>query len=199
MFTASPFYAGRRFADRFGIDFDQLFTTVFGSYHEDGDHPWHQVERGEVALSAAFGEINRRLADRNYEFEMKDFFAGMRDDIDRSFVQHKVRELKGRGLKMGVITNNVKEFEAQWKSLMPVDELFDDIVDSSAVGVGKPNPEIYRLALARLNISKPSAAVFLDDFEPNVVAARNIGIHGIHVQEDARPALAELDQMLTSR
>ena len=53
-----------------------------------------------------------------------------------------------------------------------MEELFDTIVDSSHEGVRKPNPVIYFTALERLGVANPAHAVFLDDFEGNVVAAR---------------------------
>ena len=50
-------------------------------------------------------------------------------------------------------------------TVQPVsEELFDDVIDSSAVGVRKPNPAIFELALRRLGVSDPRSAVFLDDF-----------------------------------
>ena len=83
-----------------------------------------------------------------------------------------------------------------WRSLIPVDELFEAVIDSSAVGMRKPDPRIYRLALERLEVSNPDTSAFLDDFEPNVVAARNLGMHGILVEDDIAPALAELDRVV---
>ena len=79
-------------------------------------------------------------------------------------------------------------------TLIPVDELFDDVVDSSAVGMRKPNPAIYELALARLGVTDTSRSVFLDDFEPNVAAARALAMHGILV-EHPDPAMAELRRL----
>ena len=58
------------------------------------------------------------------------------------------------------------------------------MVDSSHEGVRKPNPVIYFTALERLGVSNPAHAVFLDDFEGNVIAARNLGMHGIVVGDD---------------
>ena len=93
------------------------------------------------------------------------------DGIDRTVVADKVRALRAQGLRMGIVTNNVREFSERWRRLIPVDELFDDVVDSSAVGLRKPNPDIYHLALRRLGVTRPGAAIFLDDFAPNVDAA----------------------------
>ena len=77
-----------------------------------------------------------------------------------------------------------------------MDELFDLVVDSSSVGVRKPCPEIYQIALERLGNVPPGRAVFLDDYLPNVTAAQALGIHGILVGTDIGAAIAELDQLL---
>lgn len=197
VFTPSPFHAGRRFAEAKGLDFDGLFAAVFGSYHADTDHPWHRVERGEMPLAVAFSEITTAARANGVTFEMQEFFASMSDDgIDRTIVADKVRALRGSGLRMGIVTNNVREFSERWRRLIPVDELFDDVVDSSAVGVRKPNPDIYHLALRRLGVTNPGSAIFLDDFAPNVDAAIAIGLHGVVVDEDPRVALAMIDQII---
>ena len=79
---------------------------------------------------------------------------------------------------------------------LAIDELFDLVVDSCEEGVRKPDPAIFRTALDRLGVDDPGRAVFLDDFEGNLVAARGIGMHGILVGPDPRPALAELAALL---
>ncbi|MEO5841118.1 MAG: HAD-IA family hydrolase [Acidimicrobiales bacterium] len=107
-----------------------------------------------------------------------------------------MRALRASGLRMGIVTNNVREFSERWRRLIPVDELFDDIVDSSAVGVRKPNPDIYHLALRRLGVTRPGSATFLDDFAPNVDAAIAIGLHGVVVDEDPRSELAAIDLII---
>ena len=62
----------------------------------------------------------------------------------------RVRTLRDEGYKLGLVTNNVREGSAMWRSLVPVDELFDVVVDSSEVGMRKPNPAIYHHALEQL-------------------------------------------------
>jgi len=103
-----------------------------------------------------------------------------------------VRDIRRRGVRTGIITNNVREYGDAWRSQLPIDELFDTIVDSSHEGVRKPNPAIYHLALERLSVADPARAVFLDDFEGNVIAARDLGMHGIVVRDDPQDALDEL-------
>jgi epoxide hydrolase-like predicted phosphatase len=198
VFTASPFHTGRRFAAARGVDFDQLFTALFGDYHTDTDHPWHRVERGQLALADGFAQITAAAKASGIEVDFPALMAAVADDIDRTIVVDKVRALRTTGIRMGIITNNVREYADRWRQLIPVDELFDDVIDSSAVGVRKPNPEIFRLAMNRLGVSRPEAAVFLDDFAPYVDAAIAMGLHGIVVDEDPRSALQALDAIVAA-
>ena len=170
---------------------------MFGSYHTDSDHPWHQCERGEISVADTWAQISAAVETAGYRFDLAEMFGGMRgDSVDRSIVVDAVRAVRARGLRTGIITNNIREYGDTWRSQLPMDELFDTIVDSSHEGVRKPNPVIYYTALERLGVANPAHAVFLDDFEGNVVAARNLGMHGILVEDDPRGALAELLALL---
>lgn len=71
------------------------------------------------------------------------------------------------------------------------------IVDSSDVGVRKPDPAIFAVALERLGGVAPAAAVFLDDAPGNVDGARRAGLHAILVDDQAA-ALDELDRLLAA-
>jgi putative hydrolase of the HAD superfamily len=196
VFTPSPFRATRRYAEAIGVEPEVLLRVAFGPYDEDTEHPWHMLERGEGTLRDAMAHAIADAEAQGFVFDPKEFFGSMRDDgIDRTIVVEKVRELRGRGLRMAIITNNAREFADAWRSMIPIDELFDDVVDSCVVGMRKPNPGIYRLALERLGGIAAERSVFLDDFLPNVDAARAVGIHGVHV-EDPGPAMAELDRLI---
>ena len=61
-----------------------------------------------------------------------------------------MRDLRDRGYVMGLLTNNVREWEPRWRAMLPVDEIFGVIVDSAFVGMRKPEPEIYELTVERL-------------------------------------------------
>ncbi len=95
-----------------------------------------------------------------------------------------------------MITNNIREYADAWRSLIPVEELFDLVVDSSRVGMRKPNPAIFRLTLERLGGLAPERTVFLDDCEGNVKAADSLGMKTVHVRDDISQAIAELDALL---
>ena len=112
-------------------------------------------------------------------------------------VVHKMRELKERGLHIGLLTNNVKEFGDNWRAMFPIDELCEDVVDSSHVGMRKPERAIYELTCARMNVTPPEA-VFVDDNPDNIAAARDYGMEVVHFLEPLG-ALADLEAILERR
>jgi hypothetical protein len=59
VFTESPFEVARRFGAALGAEPERVIDLVFGPYHEDTDHPWHRLERGEI-LRRARDAICRR-------------------------------------------------------------------------------------------------------------------------------------------
>ena len=199
VFTGSPFYLDD-YAHSLGTTNDRLLGHVFGRYEANGDHPWHRLERGEGTLVDALEAADASCrADGIEGFTFEGFFKAMSggsSDERRDKAVAKVQELNKAGIRQAIITNNAKEIGDMWRSLIPVDELFEAVIDSSAVGIRKPDPAIYRLALECLGVTRPETSAFLDDFEPNVAAARNLGMHGVLVGEDIAPALAELDRIL---
>jgi putative hydrolase of the HAD superfamily len=104
------------------------------------------------------------------------------------------RALRENGVRLAILTNNVREWHDAWRTRLRVDELFELVVDSAFEGTRKPEPEIYALTLARLGLPA-EACVFVDDVEVNVVAAREAGMHGIHFRETAQ-VIAELDALV---
>ena len=78
-----------------------------------------------------------------------------------------MREAKERGYRMGLLTNNVREWEPLWRTMLPVDEIFEVVVDSGFVGCRKPDREIYELTLERLGGASPQECLFIDDTDVN--------------------------------
>ncbi|MCY7299556.1 MAG: HAD family phosphatase, partial [Ilumatobacteraceae bacterium] len=179
------------FARRFPPEHAEQVTRIFvGNYGQDGDHPWHRLERGEITL-----EENRRLAGialAEAGIELPAPPPGGAPMIVFTASEpmvELVKELRDSGIRLGVLTNNVLEFRDNWRSMMPFDDWFDDIVDSHEVGLRKPNPAIYQLALARLG-AEAGRTAFLDDVPTNVSAAESVGIRGVLVDEDPTEAIA---------
>jgi epoxide hydrolase-like predicted phosphatase len=176
----------------------QVRAIMLGDYGADGDHPWHRLERGEITLQEVRRLNRAALEAAGIELPAPPSSTGtgtgansggMIEFVVSEPMAELVRELRGHDFRLGVLTNNVAEFKAQWRTMLPFDELFDDVVDSHEVGMRKPNPAIYQLALARLGADAGRTA-FLDDVASNVEAADTVGMRGLMVEEDPTEAVA---------
>lgn len=198
VFTESPYTHLEAFGAEIGLEKTQIMELVLGPFSTDEDHPWHRLERGEIPLSQAREEI-LDLGRKRYavEVDIYRFFERMpRDAGLRHTLVDRVHRLKREGYRTAIVTNNIREFADGWRALLPVSELFDAIVDSSIVGVRKPNPAIFRMALERIGNPPPSRALFLDDFKTNIAAARSLGMHTILVEDDITRTIGALDALL---
>ena len=198
--TTSPFtLIGELGAGGSGLDPQEVLELMLGPYDEDTDHGWHRFERGEITAAEYGLDLLERATAAGVELD----FGALNGVMDRLVVHDivvaRVHELRAAGYRTGLVTNNVKEASGTWRALVPVDDMFEVIVDSSEVGMRKPNPAIFLHALDLLGGIEPSAAVFLDDAAGNVVGAQRAGLHAILVDAaDPEPALAELDVMLVT-
>ena len=184
---------------------DAALKAFVGDYAEDGDHPWHRLERGEITM-VEFRDLSRAIfaAAGIQPLPQPAPEEGSSPGATRAplitFVPNEamidlVRRLRGAGLKTGVLTNNVREFRDGWRDALPLDDLFDDVVDSHEVGLRKPNPAIYELAATRLSTA-PERVIFLDDVMSNVEAANRIGMTGVFVDVDATSAIEAVERLV---
>jgi putative hydrolase of the HAD superfamily len=192
----SPFTALGALGLDAGVDPERVLEVLMGVYHEDTDHPFHRMERGELGAAEWFALAQTDLAGIGITVEPGALIALFQSLGVQEAMVDRVRALKSDGYRTAIVTNNVREAADGWRAMLPVDELFDVVVDSSAVGMRKPDPRIYRLALAELGDVAPDRAVFLDDHPGNVAAARRLGMHAILVTETVENALDELDRIL---
>jgi epoxide hydrolase-like predicted phosphatase len=196
VFIESPYPLLEAMGAELGAGPGQMTESVFGSLAEDGDHPYHRLERGEIPLQQARDEIlHRGRALYNLDVDIFELFNRMPSGVHQQLVD-RVKGLKREGYPTAMITNNIREFAGSWRALLPVGELFDLVVDSSQEGMRKPNPAIFRLTLDRLGGLAPERTVFLDDCEGNVKAAVSLGMQAIHVRGDISQTIAELDALL---
>ena len=197
VFTDSPFHAFSAYAKKIGATEEQVTEIVFGGYGIDGDHPWHQVERGEITLEEARERIMALGTQQSLNVDIWEVFMAMADNGGglRTELVDYLPKILNAGLTTGIITNNVVEFKDHWRGMLPVDELFGFVIDSSEVGMRKPNPAIFELALETAGLA-PQEVLFLDDFEGNVRAARALNIPSILVDGDGAKTVADLDAVL---
>jgi putative hydrolase of the HAD superfamily len=200
VFTASPFHAVAAHAADFGLRDDEFLEIVFGPYHADTDHAWHRLERGEISLEDTLGHISADFAARDLNFSPSDFFGWMSvisDDARRIRVVDEIAVLAGSGIRHAMITNNIAEARGRWGEGWGLDDHIEVLIDSSEVGMRKPNPAIYALAMDRMGVEDASKVIFVDDFASNVEAARSVGMRGVIVSDDdIDAALGELRTMI---
>jgi epoxide hydrolase-like predicted phosphatase len=182
--------------DGLGIPLEAYGAAMMAASAHDGVNPLFALERGDITEADFLGRMERGLAETLGRPVSLDGFGerlmGALEPNEPLFAY--LRGLRDRGLRLGLLTNNVREWEPYWRTMLPVDEVFDVVVDSGFVGMRKPERGIYELTLERLGLPG-SECVFLDDLEVNVEAARELGMHGI-VYRGADQAIAELDALL---
>lgn len=193
--TTSPFDALADFERRSDVAPGALQRVLLGDYAGDGDHPWHRIERGEIPFSEYAAALPALAAAEGIDLDATGIFGAFSGLVVHEPVVEAIRRLRTTGLRTALVTNNVREYASLWRDLVPVDELFDVVVESWEVGVRKPNPAIYRLACERLGMA-PERAVFLDDQPANADGARAAGLRAILVGAEPAAALAELDALL---
>jgi putative hydrolase of the HAD superfamily len=196
VFTLSPFTAIDAAALQRGLDPAVVTAVIFGDYGQDGDHPWHRLERGDVALIDAMAELAVLAEAEGITDDALSFLAGLAaDDLLRAEVVERALAVRAGGRRTALVTNNVLEFGDGWRRMVPVDDLFDVVIDSCQVRMRKPNPAIFRAALDAVDCP-PERAAFLDDHPAHVAAASALGIHSILVGPDRLAAFDELDELL---
>lgn len=200
VFTDSPFHAFSSYAEKIGATEEQVNQIVFGGYGGDGDHPWHRVERGEITLENARESIIELGKQQHLNVDIWEVFMAMSENGGglRDELVEYVRIIRASGLCTGIITNNVLELKDHWRGMLPVDELFDFVVDSSEVGMRKPNPAIFEKALEVGGLAADEI-IFLDDFAGNVAAAEALNIRSLLVDGDGAKTVADLDSILHLR
>jgi putative hydrolase of the HAD superfamily len=96
-----------------------------------------------------------------------------------------LQRLSAEGYRLGIVSNGVNQ--EQSTSSLGIASYFEVIVGSAHVGFSKPMPQIYELALSRLNITPGEAVMVGDNWGDDVEGAGAAGIRGIHLDREARP------------
>jgi putative hydrolase of the HAD superfamily len=156
---------------------------------------WSRLERGELAMEAFYADFERECAQAGARLDARKMMERVAEESrPRPAMLEAIARLRAAGLRTAAVTNNwVPEAERGGAGSL-LRPHFDAFVESCVVGVRKPDPRIYRLACAAVDVAPPEAA-FLDDIGANLKAARALGMATIRVEEpDA--ALAELEALL---
>jgi putative hydrolase of the HAD superfamily len=162
-----------------GADPGILGMALQRAAEERGEHPLYALERGQLTEGEFTAIVQAQLPE---EIELAGFseiyFSHLHPNEP---MIELMRELRDRGLRMAMLTNNVREWEPLWRAKLPVDEIFEVVVDSAFVGMRKPEREIYELTLERLGDDiRADECVFVDDLDVNCDTARDLGMHAVH-------------------
>ncbi len=193
VFLPSPFSHIRAYGAELGMDGEELLELVFGPYHEDTDHPWHRLERGQMTFDAATPSSSPSPPRPGHDIDPMAVLMRMggdgativREDVVAAAVAAKAEWASQPRSSPTTSRSSPRAGGASSATSTP---MADVIIDSSAVGLRKPDPAIFRLALDQLGGIAPERSVFLDDAPGNIAAARSLGIHAILVEDDYAPA-----------
>lgn len=192
--TSSPFEAFNRFEAELGLEKD--FIRRINATDPD-TNAWALFERSEISLDEfdeKFAAEAKRLGADIRGRQIIELLAG---DIRPEMVE-ALKRCKAK-FKVGCITNNVSAGEGagmarsadKAAAVQEVMDLFDHVIESSKIGIRKPDPRIYEMACSELGVA-PADAVYLDDLGINLKPAKALGMRTIKVLNAAQ-ALEELE------
>jgi putative hydrolase of the HAD superfamily len=181
-----------------GVTLEQLGQAMdAGTAQLEGAHPLFELECGRISeerfLDILRDGLEPIMEGRPPLHRFKEtYFDGLHPNEEMIAL---MAELSTSGYRMAILTNNVREWEPIWRAKLPVDEIFETVVDSAFVGLRKPDPAIYELTLERLDPVAAEECLFIDDTEVNCDAAEALGIRAVHFRENAQ-AIAEVRSAL---
>jgi putative hydrolase of the HAD superfamily len=157
---------------------------------------WAALERGELGMDDFVAALEAEALAAGFQLDARRLMGLIGASLGpRAEMATAIGHIRGSGLRTAALTNNWSD-ETHRSSPSGLHEtgLFDVIIESAVEGLRKPDPRIYALALARLNVLA-SETVFLDDLGMNLKPARDMGMTTIKVV-DPDDALAELETIL---
>jgi putative hydrolase of the HAD superfamily len=186
------------FQDQTGIATETLGRAMQAAAEAEGENPLFAMERGEITEVAFLEKLTVQLEPLlGHPPEMHRFkeiyFEALQPNPPMIDL---MRELKETGYRMAMLTNNVQEWEPLWRSMLPVDEIFEAVVDSGFVGCRKPESKIYKITLDRIGLPAESC-LFVDDVQVNCEGAEKAGMTAVHFQENEQ-AIAQIRKALDS-
>ncbi|OQA38350.1 MAG: Alpha-D-glucose-1-phosphate phosphatase YihX [Chloroflexi bacterium ADurb.Bin325] len=168
---------------RLGLAPGEASTLVFeGERGRAAQHGW-------ISDADHWRWIGQRLAidDATLAQFRADFFR--RDVLDLALIAY-IDRLRAAGYHLGLLSNATDAARRSFTETYPVLPHFDSVTISAEEGLMKPDPRIFRVALARAGV-QPHEAAFVDDVAENVAGARALGMVGVHFRDPAA-AIAEL-------
>jgi putative hydrolase of the HAD superfamily len=187
-----------RYEERSGVPAEAIGTAIARATEAaDGRNPLHKIEVGAMTEGEFLAVLEREVAavlgrDVSLHGFGETYMGGLHENAE---LFGFYRALHARGLRFAMLTNNVREWEPLWRAKLPIDEIFETVVDSAFVGMRKPDPAIFALVLERLRLPA-EACVFVDDLPVNIEAAEGLGFAVVQ-HRDTADTIAALERLLT--
>jgi epoxide hydrolase-like predicted phosphatase len=179
-----------------GISFESLGLAIARVTAQTGANPLYELETGRLTEREFVSSLERGLeAALGRAVRLEGFRDAYFDNLHPNLeLIDYLGSLRERGLRLALLTNNVREWEPLWRAKLPVDDLFETVVDSAFVGVRKPDRAIYEILLERLGLPA-RACLLVDDLDVNCAAARELGMGAVQFRDTAQ-AIAEIEAAL---
>ena len=185
----SPLHAITRYERDLGIE-QGLVNRVVVETGPAG--AWSRLERGEIGMDEFHPAFERECAEAGGRIASEELMLRIAECQPRPAMLVAIRRIRARALRVAALTNNWSTAGEDGTGALR-DE-FDVFVESSVVGLRKPDPRIYAHVCAELRV-EPAEAIFLDDIGRNLKTARSLGMETIKVDEPAS-ALDALSELL---
>ncbi|MFT4571174.1 MAG: putative hydrolase of the HAD superfamily [Hyphomicrobiaceae bacterium] len=190
----------RAFGGRVGLApevWDPLRREIFANVG-----PWSELECGKTTYDDFVTHLMKRVTDAGGKVDRAtaSTFMGAPDPMGQyDHLRHDVIDAVARlhdRMPTALLTNNIVEWRGGWHNAMPLERMFDVVIDSSEVGTRKPEPEIYEITRERLDVPHESI-FFLDDIGQNLKAARALGWQTV-LYADPAEAMSTLETLIAA-
>ena len=194
---SSPFEAFNRYEQEAGLPKDFIRGINTRNPHANA---WAKMERSEVSLDGFVALFEQEALDLGHRLDGWRILQALSGDIRPQMVE-ALRRCKAV-FRVACITNNMKSGEGpgmarspeKVKAVAEIMTLFEHVIESSKLGMRKPDPRIYRHACDLIGVA-PDRCIYLDDLGINLKPAREMGMRTIKVV-DPEIAIDELQAMV---
>ena len=166
--------------------------------HVDGTGIHVDYEMGKMDFDGFYSELVKRFG---LQLEKQAFLAQWQDYFLPNRPMDALVGRLGRQVRWWGLSNTNAEHYARFKQAFRVFDVFEEVMGSFQLGLRKPDPEIFKVALNRIGLP-PVKVFYVDDLLPNVEAAREAGMPAFHYQFndlELQQALRELGLELPPR
>lgn len=184
------------FARTNGLGAASIIEALGAATERHGVNPMAALEVGAITEDELVARISAELPHEGWRLPAGTtfgqlWFAGR---TGNHALTRFLRDLRRRGYRLALLTNNVLEWEELWRATIPVDELFDVVVNSAHERVRKPDLEIYQRMLDRLDTTGEHC-LFVDDIAENLTPAERLGIRTVHFTDTDQATAAIRDAL----